>query len=68
MQALSLELKGAPGSLVPMKCDVTKDGEVQDMFKQVIDKHGPVYVCVNNAGFTHKHSLLGNLECTMLLY
>ena len=42
-----------------MKCDVSKDDELEGMFKQVTDKYGSVYACVNNAGFATKHSLLG---------
>ncbi len=51
-EALRLvEAEGARGLLV--KCDVSKDDQVQAMVQQAIDAFGGVHVLVNNAAMTH---------------
>ncbi|XP_050723015.1 dehydrogenase/reductase SDR family member 11-like [Eriocheir sinensis] len=58
LQALASELKGQRGTLIPIKCDLTKDEEVLAMFAKIKKDLGGVDVCINNAGFTHNKSLL----------
>ena len=53
------EVKGEKGTLIPIKCDLTKDEEVLAMFAKIKEDLGGVDVCINNAGFTHPKSLLG---------
>lgn len=60
-QSLKDELKGQPGTLVPIKCDLTKDDEVLSMFAQIKRDLGGVDVCVNNAGFCIPNDLLSKL-------
>lgn len=52
------ELKGKPGKLIPIKCDLTKDDQVLSMFAQIKRDLGGVDVCVNNAGFGVPNDLL----------
>lgn len=58
IQALSDELKGQPGSLTAIKCDVSKDNDIMAMFATIAQQHGGVDVCINNAGFSHNKNLL----------
>uniref|UniRef100_A0A0P4WJ72 Dehydrogenase/reductase SDR family member 11 n=1 Tax=Scylla olivacea TaxID=85551 RepID=A0A0P4WJ72_SCYOL len=58
VQAIAEELKGQPGSLIPMKCDLTKDDQVLDMFARIKQDLGGVDVCINNAGMSVAKSLL----------
>ncbi|XP_045130803.1 dehydrogenase/reductase SDR family member 11-like [Portunus trituberculatus] len=58
VQAIAEELKGQPGSLIPMKCDLTKDDQVLDMFARIKQELGGVDVCINNAGMAVYKSLL----------
>ena len=56
------ELKGQPGSLLPIKCDLTKDDEVLAMFARIKRELGGVDVCINNAGLVVLKPLTG--ECS----
>ena len=38
------------GDAIPIKCDVSKEDQVLDMFKKTIDHFGTVDICVPNAG------------------
>ncbi|XP_042859667.1 dehydrogenase/reductase SDR family member 11-like [Penaeus japonicus] len=58
IQALSNELSGKPGSLTAMKCDLSKDSDVMNLFTSIKQQFGGVDVCINNAGLSHNHSLL----------
>ncbi|MCL4147326.1 UNVERIFIED_CONTAM: hypothetical protein GTU68_034471 [Idotea baltica] len=63
LQSLSAELKGQPGSLRALKCDITKDDEVYALFKTIKQELGGVDICINNAGMSFNNSLLdGNPE------
>lgn len=42
------EIAGAP--VLPVPCDVTVEGQVQEMFERVVGEFGGLDVCVNNAG------------------
>jgi len=54
----SLMEKGTPGRLLAYKCDLAVDKEIDDMFDWIKKNHGGVDVCVNNAGFSYKDTLL----------
>lgn len=56
---LASELKGLPGSLISMKCDLTKDDQVLTMFTRIKQELGGVDICINNAGMAISNSLLG---------
>lgn len=43
-------LKKYDVKVLKIKCDITKENEVQDMVKTIIDKFGHIDVLVNNAG------------------
>ncbi|KAG0725512.1 Dehydrogenase/reductase SDR family member 11 [Chionoecetes opilio] len=58
VQALADELKGQPGTLIPIKCDITKDDQVVSMFARIKRELGGVDVCVNNAGLAVFKDLL----------
>ena len=47
-----------PGSVIPIRCDVTKEDEILAMFEEINKKHGGVDVLVNNAGVSHDASFL----------
>lgn len=63
-QELKDELKGLPGTLITIKCDLTKDDEVLSMFAMIKRDLGGVDVCVNNAGFCIPNDLLS--RCTRM--
>ncbi len=44
-------MKG-PGTFVPVKCDVTKEGDIIEMFKVAKEKFNGIDICVNNVGFS----------------
>ncbi len=58
LQEFAASLKG-PGTFVPVKCDVTKESDVIEMFKFAKEKFNGIDVVVNNAGLNHDTSLLG---------
>ncbi|MPC32866.1 dehydrogenase/reductase SDR family member 11-like [Portunus trituberculatus] len=58
VQALGEELKGQPGLVIPLKCDITKDDQVLHMFQRIAQKYGGVDVCVNNVGIMHNLTLM----------
>ncbi|KAG0719828.1 Dehydrogenase/reductase SDR family member 11 [Chionoecetes opilio] len=60
VQALADELKGQPGTLIPIKCDITKDAQVVSMFARIKGGARRRDVCVNNAGIAVFKDLLGN--------
>ncbi|XP_069683512.1 farnesol dehydrogenase-like [Periplaneta americana] len=59
VQDLANSLKSAPGKLHPIKCDVTKEEEVKEVFKWVKDNLGGTDILVNNAGVGSANSLTG---------
>ncbi|XP_069125713.1 dehydrogenase/reductase SDR family member 11-like [Argopecten irradians] len=58
IQALADELKNEKGSLTAIKCDLTKEEEILDMFSKVKAEFGGVDICVNNAGLAHESLIL----------
>jgi len=55
--AQSFQEQKHPGKLFPFKCDVSKDEDIEEMFKWIKENHGGVDICVNNAGFSSDHTL-----------
>jgi len=58
-QELSKSLQSATGKLYALKCDVTKDSDIETAFKWVKDNLGGVDILVNNAGVLHLIPLIG---------
>ncbi|KAL3876978.1 hypothetical protein ACJMK2_034748 [Sinanodonta woodiana] len=58
IEALKNELKGTPGSIVAIQCDLSKEDEILAMFEKIRTEFGGVDVCVNNAGLGHPAPLL----------
>ncbi|CAG7830155.1 unnamed protein product [Allacma fusca] len=54
-----LEDKGFPGELIPFKCDVSNEADINNLFEWIEANLGGVDVCVNNAGFSTHEKLLG---------
>jgi glucose 1-dehydrogenase len=54
-----IETKG--GSAIAVQADVSKEDEVQAMFKQMFDKYGTIDILVNNAGI-QKDSAFENMS------
>lgn len=54
-------LKGAPGKLYALKCDVTVIDEVEKTFKLIKENIGIVQILVNNAGLCRIGSLTGKI-------
>lgn len=58
IQAIAEELKDQPGSLLAIKCDLSKEEEILAMFDTIKKEYGGVDVCINNAGLAHDEPLL----------
>ncbi|XP_061576389.1 dehydrogenase/reductase SDR family member 11-like [Cololabis saira] len=60
LQKLAAECKSAghTGVLVPFKCDLSNEEEIQSMFSAIKAEHKGVDVCINNAGLAHPDPLL----------
>lgn len=39
--------------MIPMKCDVSNEQDVENVFKEITNKYGFIYILVNNAGCLH---------------
>ena len=49
-----------PGEMIPVKCNLTDESQVLDMFKVIDENFGKLHVCVNNAGLSHDAPLLSS--------
>ncbi|XP_069685859.1 uncharacterized protein [Periplaneta americana] len=58
IQELADSLKSQPGKLYPLKCDITKETEVQEAFKWVKSNLGGVDILINNAGVASSSNLI----------
>lgn len=47
------EIEGLGGKALPVRCDVTKAGEVQNVVEKAISTYGAIDILVNNAGVLH---------------
>jgi NAD(P)-dependent dehydrogenase (short-subunit alcohol dehydrogenase family) len=61
-QELSKSLQSERGKLYAVKCNVTKDSDIETAFKWVKDNLGGVDILVNNAAVALNTSLIG--KCT----
>jgi NAD(P)-dependent dehydrogenase (short-subunit alcohol dehydrogenase family) len=61
-QELSKSLQSETGKLYGVKCDVTKNSDIEMAFKWVKDNLGGVDILVNNAGVPLRCPLIG--KCT----
>jgi NAD(P)-dependent dehydrogenase (short-subunit alcohol dehydrogenase family) len=57
-QELAASLKSLPGKLHALKCDVTKENEVQAAFKWIKTNLGGVDILINNAGAAYSSKLI----------
>ncbi|KAB7508039.1 putative oxidoreductase [Armadillidium nasatum] len=63
VRALSESLKDAKGSLLPIKCDLTKESDIRNLFNKIKEEFGGVDICINNAGLSNGKKLLeGTVE------
>jgi len=58
-QELSKSMKSAKGKLYAIKCDVTKDSDIETAFKWIKDNLGGVDILVNNAAVVTQSPLVG---------
>jgi NADP+-dependent farnesol dehydrogenase len=58
-QELSKSLQSPTGKLYAIKCDVTKDSDIETAFRWVKDNLGGVDILVNNAGVGLHSPLIG---------
>jgi NADP+-dependent farnesol dehydrogenase len=61
LQTLEKSLKSAKGKLYPLKCDVSKETEVQEAFKWIKTNLGGVDILINNAGVASFNKLTGTV-------
>ncbi len=57
LEEFAHSLKG-PGHFIPVRCDISKEEEVLNMFKIAEDKYGGIHVWINNAGLNFDTTLL----------
>ncbi|KAJ9580230.1 hypothetical protein L9F63_004103 [Diploptera punctata] len=57
-EGLLKTLESEKGKLHPMKCDITNETEVKNVFQRIKDWYGRVDILVNNAGTSHESSLI----------
>jgi len=58
-QVLSKSLQSATGKLYAVKCDISKDSDIETTFKWIKDNLGGVDILVNNAAAGFFISLIG---------
>ena len=58
-QELSKSLQSATGKLYAVKCDVSKDSDIETAFKWIKDNLGGVDILVNNAATAPNNNLIG---------
>jgi len=50
---------GHKGVLHPFQCDLTKESDIEAMFTWIASKFGGIDICINNAGFSSGHGIIG---------
>ncbi|KAB7508038.1 Dehydrogenase/reductase SDR family member 11 [Armadillidium nasatum] len=58
IEILANSLHDAKGTLTAVKCDVTKEEDIYNLFREIKGKFGGVDICVNNAGISYDKTLL----------
>ena len=66
-QELSKSLLSETGKLYAVKCDVTKDSDIETAFKWVKDNLGGIDILVNNAGVALRSPLVGKWPRQLLV-
>ena len=66
-QELSKSLQSETGKLYAVKCDVTKNSDIETAFNWVKDNLGGVDIVVNNAGVALNASLIGKWSRELLV-
>jgi NADP+-dependent farnesol dehydrogenase len=66
-QELSKSLQSETGKLYAIKCDVSKDTDIDMAFKWVKDNLGGVDILVNNAGVALPTPLIGKSQRQLLV-
>jgi NADP+-dependent farnesol dehydrogenase len=61
-QELSKSLQSETGKMYAIKCDVTKDSDIESAFKWLKDNLGGVDILVNNAGVAFNSPLIGKSQ------
>jgi len=59
---LSERLKGQPGRLIPKKLDVSKEKEIEELFKLIEKELGGVDVLINNAAVLNMKPIHGKID------
>lgn len=57
IQEIASTLQGSKAKLYALKCDVTNEEEVKQVFQQIVTNIGPVHILVNSAGVAIQHTL-----------
>jgi len=65
-QELSKSLQSETGKLYAIKCDVTKNSDIETAFKWVKDNLGGVDILINNAGVALGIPLIGKSSRQLL--
>lgn len=60
LEALKNQLKDEPGSVFPIKCDVTDKASIDAAFEQIEQEVGNIQILVNNAGIGQFHPIFDN--------
>lgn len=60
IEKIAIELKNEKGKLYALKCDVSKEEDILDVFKWIKENLGGVDVLVNNAGLMYSAGITGN--------
>ncbi|XP_015188584.1 PREDICTED: farnesol dehydrogenase-like [Polistes dominula] len=53
-----MESLNLPGTIYPMKCDLTKEEEILNVFKYIQKEHDEVNILINNAGVVFNEKIL----------
>lgn len=60
LEQVAEEIEAAGGQALPIVCDVTKQEDVDNLAKTLLEAFGPPDVLVNNAGMAASHKFLGH--------
>ena len=66
LEDLQKECEGLPGTILPVKCDVSKEDEVIAGIKATVEAFGRIDILINNAQATDKNALPVKVEDTTL--
>lgn len=58
IEELAKKLSGEKGKLHAFKCDISKEGDIVSVFKEIVRKLGNISILVNNAGLARQTDLI----------